>query len=52
MTTAVTYGLTTGQLDQLAHTVGVAPLADFGYGYNGLGNVTQIAELSDTWPGP
>ena len=37
-----------GRLAQLTHTAGATPLADFGYGYNGVGNVTQIAELTQT----
>ncbi len=42
------YDLATGRLSQLTHTAGATPLADFGYGYNGVGNVTQIAELAQT----
>lgn len=44
----ITYELTTGRLDQLTHTAGATPLADFGYGYNRVGNIDQIAELSQT----
>ncbi len=38
----------TGRLAQLTHTAGATPLADFGYGYNGVGNIDSIAELTQT----
>ncbi len=42
------YDLATGRLSQLTHNAGATPLADFGYGYNGVGNIASIAELSQT----
>ncbi len=42
------YDLATGRLSQLTHSAGATPLADFGYGYNGVGNIASIAELSQT----
>ena len=37
-----------GRLGSLAHTRGGIDLASFGYGYNALGSITQIAELAQT----
>ena len=36
------------RLSQFTHAAAAVPLVDFGYGYNGLGNITQIAELAQT----
>ena len=48
VSTTVSYDPLTGRLAQLTHAAGATPLADFGYGYNGVGNVTQVAELAQT----
>ena len=45
--TGVTYD-TAGHLSTLAHTRGGIDLASFDYGYNALGSITQIAELTQT----
>jgi YD repeat-containing protein len=42
------YDLATGRLLQLTHAAGATPLADFGYGYNGVGNIASITELTQT----
>ena len=37
-----------GRLDSISHDLGVSTLASFGYGFNAVGNITQIAEIGLT----
>jgi RHS repeat-associated protein len=37
-----------GRLDNISYDLGAATLASFGYGFNAVGNITQIAEIGLT----
>ncbi len=48
VTSALSYEPLTGRLSNLTHSRGTTDLADFAYGYDAIGKIASIAELTQT----